>query len=57
MRIPCDHVVIAIGARPVTFDSATLKNQGISVFEVGDCREVADISHTTKTAYDAADAI
>ena len=57
MRIPCDHVVIAIGARPVTFDSATLKNQGISVFEVGDCREVADISHATKTAYDAADAI
>ena len=57
MRIRCDHVVMAIGARPVTFDSAALSNQGITVLKVGDCREVADISHAIKTAYDAANAI
>ena len=57
VQIPYDHVVMAIGARPVTFDTATLSDNGIPVVKVGDCREVADISHATKTAYDAANAI
>ncbi len=57
LQIPCDYVVMAIGARPVAFDTAALRNAGITAVKVGDCREVADISHATKTAYDAANAI
>ena len=57
VKIPCDSVVIASGARPVTFDTAALIEQGVDVVMVGDCREVADISYATKTAYDAANAL
>ncbi len=57
VQIPFDYVVMAIGARPVTFDTAALSNKGVTVVKVGDCREVADISHATKTAYDAANAL
>ena len=57
VKIPCDSVVIASGARPVTFDTAGLIEQGVEVVMVGDCREVADISYATKTAYDAANAL
>ncbi|MEO8858459.1 MAG: bilirubin reductase, long form [Burkholderiaceae bacterium] len=57
VKIPCDNVVIASGARPVTFETERLMSQGIEVVMVGDCRDVADISHATKTAYDAANAL
>lgn len=57
VKIPCDNVVIASGARPVAFETEALINQGIEVVMVGDCRDVADISHATKTAYDAANAL
>ena len=57
VKIPCDNVVIASGARPVAFESEGLINRGIEVVMVGDCRSVADISHATKTAYDAANAL
>ncbi|KAA0911472.1 bilirubin reductase, long form [Pusillimonas sp. ANT_WB101] len=57
VKIPCDSVVIATGARPVAFQTEGLINQGIKVVMVGDCRDVADISHATKTAYDAANAL
>ena len=57
VKIPCDNVVIASGARPVAFESEGLINRGIEVVMVGDCRNVADISHATKTAYDAANAL
>ena len=57
VRIPCDNVVIASGARPVAFETEGLINQGVEVVMVGDCRDVADISHATKTAYDAANAL
>lgn len=57
VRISCDYVVMTIGARPVAFDTATLTDQGIEVVKIGDCREAADISHATKTAYDAANAL
>ncbi len=57
VQIKCDHVVMAIGARPVAFDTAALDENGILVAKVGDCHEVADISHATKTAYDAANAL
>ncbi|MBK8529824.1 MAG: FAD-dependent oxidoreductase [Rubrivivax sp.] len=57
VKIRCDSVVIASGARPVAFETEGLTNQGVEVVMVGDCREVADISHATKTAYDAANAL
>ena len=57
VRIPCDYVVMASGARPVTFDTAVLSAKGIAVIKVGDCSEVADISHAIKTGYDAANAL
>ncbi len=57
LKIPCDYVVIASGARPVAFDTTALCDQGIEIVLVGDCREVADISQATKTAYDAANAL
>lgn len=57
VKIPCDSVVIASGARPVAFQTEGLINQGVKVVMVGDCRDVADISHATKTAYDAANAL
>ncbi len=57
VRIPCDTVVMAIGARSVAFETAELSDQGITVVRVGDCSKVADISHATKTAYDAANAL
>ena len=57
VHIACDYVVMAIGARPVTFNTAALIDKGIAVVHVGDCREVADISHAIKTAYDAANAL
>ena len=57
VHIPCDWVVVATGARPVTFDSTALIDKGIEVVTVGDCAEVADISHAIKTGYDAANAI
>lgn len=57
VQIPCDYVVIASGARSVKFDTTALSDKGIEVIKVGDCYEVADISHATKTAYDAANAL
>ena len=57
VQIPCDYVVMAIGARPVAFDTLALIDRGIAVVKIGDCIKVADISHATKTAYDAANAL
>ncbi|WP_182406473.1 bilirubin reductase, long form [Psychrobacter sp. GP33] len=55
--IPCDYVVIASGARSIVFDTSGFMDQGIDVVRVGDCLEVADISHAIKTAYDAANVV
>lgn len=57
VHIPCDHVVMASGARSVSFDTDALSAQGIAVVKVGDCAEVADISNAIKTAYDAANSL
>lgn len=57
VKIPCDYVVMASGARPVKFDTAALSDRGIEVVEVGDGSEVANISHAIKTGYDAANAL
>ena len=52
-----DHVVIDSSTSPVLFNTAAFSDQGIKVVTVGDCLKVADISHATKTAYDAANAL
>lgn len=57
VKIPCDYVVMASGARSVKFDTALLADKGVSVVEIGDCRQVANISHAIKTGYDAANAL
>lgn len=57
VKIPCDYVVMASGARSVKFDTALLADKGISVVEIGDCRQVANISHAIKTGYEAANAL
>ena len=57
VHIACDHVVMAIGARSVAFDTEALSAKGIAVIKVGDCSEVADIAHAITTGYDAANAI
>lgn len=55
--IACDFVVMAVGARSVSFDTAALSDTGIAVVSVGDCLAGADISHATKTPYIAANVI
>lgn len=57
VKIPCDYVVMASGARSVKFDTAQLTDKGISVVEIGDCRQVSNISHAIKTGYEAANAL
>ncbi len=57
VRIPCDYVVMASGARSVPFDSNVLSSAGIKVVRIGDCAEVADIAHAIQTGYDAANAL
>ena len=57
VHIPCDAVVMAIGARSVDFDTRALSEKGIEVIKVGDCADVADIAHAIKTGYDAANAL
>ncbi len=57
VKIPCDHVVMAIGSRSATFETVALTDKEINVVRVGDCIEVSDISHAIKTGYDAANSI
>ncbi len=55
VRIPCDYVVMAVGARPAPFDTTALEAAGVPILRVGDCAErAADLSNAVKTAYDAA---
>lgn len=58
VTIPCDYVVMALGARPNAFDTQALQAAGIPVHFVGDCGEqAADISNAIRTAYDAANSL
>lgn len=58
VAIPCDYVVMALGARSVPFDTSDLEAAGIQVVRVGDCTgKAADISHAIQSAYDAACAL
>ena len=58
IKIPCDYVVMAVGARPNSFDVDKLLENNIKVVKIGDCKDrAADIENAIKTAYDAANEI
>lgn len=58
IKIPCDYVVMAVGARPNSFDVDKLLENNVKVVKIGDCKDrAADIENAIKTAYDAANEI
>ena len=55
VTIPCDYIVLAMGARSNTFDAAALEAAGIPVYSIGDAAgKAADISNAIRTGYDTA---
>lgn len=57
-EIEADYIVMAVGAKPVSFDTTEIEKAGINVTRIGDCAEkAADISNAIRTAYDAANSI
>lgn len=58
VSISCDYAVIALGAKPVVFDTSAIEEKRIPIVKIGDCKEYAsDISNAIRTAYDAANAL
>lgn len=58
LELPCDYVVMAVGAKPVPFEIVALEKAGVKVVKIGDCEErAADICYAIRTAYDAANAL
>ena len=58
VSLPCDYVVLAVGAKPNAFDITPLTKQGIDVHVVGDCHDkAADINRAIEEGYLAANAI
>ena len=55
VTIPCDYIVLAMGARSNEFDAAALENDSIPVYSIGDAAgKAADISNAIRTGYDTA---
>ena len=55
VTIPCDYIVLAMGARSNAFDAAALEAAGIPVYSIGDAAgKAADISNAIRTGYDTA---
>ena len=55
VTIPCDYIVLAMGARSNVFDAAALEAANIPVYAVGDAAgKAADISNAIRTGYDTA---
>lgn len=55
VTIPCDYIVLAMGARSNEFDAAALEAAGIPVYSIGDAAgKAADISNAIRTGYDIA---
>ena len=55
VTIPCDYIVLAMGARSNEFDAAALEAVGIPVYSIGDAAgKAADISNAIRTGYDTA---
>lgn len=58
VSLPCDYVVLAVGARPNTLDVQPLEAKGVHVTLVGDCNErAADINRAVEEGYLAANAL
>lgn len=55
VTIPCDYIVLAMGARSNEFDAAALESASIPVYSIGDAAgKAADISNAIRTGYDTA---
>ena len=55
VTIPCDYIVLAMGARSNEFDAAALEASSIPVYSIGDAAgKAADISNAIRTGYDTA---
>ena len=55
VAIPCDYIVLAMGARSNAFDAAALEAANIPVYSIGDAAgKAADISNAIRTGYDTA---
>lgn len=58
ISIPCDYVVLAVGAKPNFFDVSELTSRNIKVDFIGDCNEkAADINNAITQGYLAANNI
>ena len=55
VTIPCDYIVLAMGARSNEFDAAALETANIPVYSIGDAAgKAADISNAIRSGYDTA---
>ena len=55
VTIPCDYIVLAMGARANECDAAALEAANIPVYAIGDAAgKAADISNAIRTGYDTA---
>ena len=55
VTIPCDYIVLAMGARSNEFAAAALEAASIPVYSIGDAAgKAADISNAIRTGYDTA---
>ena len=55
VTIPCDYIVLAMGARSNEFDAAALEAANIPMYSIGDAAgKAADISNAIRTGYDTA---
>ena len=55
VTIPCDYIVLAMGARSNEFDADALEAASIPVYSIGDAAgKAADISNAIRTGYDTA---
>ena len=55
ITIPCDYIVLAMGARSNEWDASALEGTGVEVYAVGDAAgKAADIANAIRTGYDTA---
>ena len=55
VTIPCDYIVLAMGARSNEFDASALEAAGVTVYAIGDAAgKAADIANAIRTGYDTA---
>ena len=55
VTIPCDYIVLAMGARSNEWDASALEGTGVEVYAVGDAAgKAADIANAIRTGYDTA---